>query len=85
MDDIETKGIEESTNELIIYIRRCVNENLFDYHKAFGIEINYKLRNEIIIHTFNLILKKYVKNSNFEEKKHEIVTNIVKNYILKKL
>lgn len=85
MDDEETKGIEESTNSLIIYIRRYVNEILFDYHKNFGIEINYNLRNEIILHTFRLILKKYVKNSNFEEKKSEIVTNIIKNFILTKI
>lgn len=85
MDDEETKGIEESTNSLIIYIRGYVNDILLNYHKNFGIEINYNLRNEIILHTFRLILKKYVKNSNFEEKKSEIVTNIIKNFILTKI
>ncbi len=84
MDDVETKNIEESTNSLIIYIRRYVNEILFEYNKNFGLEINYNVRNEIILHTFRLIVKKYAKNSNFDDKKSEIVTNIVKSFIIKK-
>ncbi len=84
MDEEETKRIEESTNLLIIFIRRYVNDILFEYYKKFNIQINYDIRNEIVLHTFRLILKKHAMHSNFEEKKSEIVTNIIKNFILKK-
>ena len=81
-EDIElTKKIENSTNLLTIDIRTIINNILFEYNKEYGLEINYFVRNEIFLHTYKLIIKKYINNKTFKEKKYDIIKNIVKTFI----
>ncbi len=81
-EDIElTKEIDNSKNYLSIAIRLIVNDFLFIYNQKYGLEIDYNVRNEIFLYAYKIIIKKYINNSNFNDKKDEIIKNIVKTYI----
>jgi len=84
MDSDLTKNIENSTDELLLLIQQIVDEIISSYIKLYGIYFDYKIRNEIIIHTYNLIIKKYVSDTNFNEKKITIIRTISRTFILKK-
>lgn len=79
-----TSSIDNSTDELVKLIKYHVERRLCEYNTEYGVDLSYELRDSSIIHTYKIIQKKYLNDSNFENKKEKLIKLVAENYISKK-
>lgn len=77
-------SIDNSTDELVKLIKYHVERRLYEYNTEYGVDLSYELRDSSVIHTYKTIQKKYLNDSNFENKKEKLIKLVAENYISKK-
>ena len=75
-----TKEIDESKDELLILVKHHVEDILHKHFLSHGIKADYDLRNDAIIHVFNLALKKG-NNPHFQQFKGQYIRYMAKSYL----
>lgn len=80
---MESIDIDNSTDELLNYIKYYVEIKLSEYNLEYGVDMTYNLRDTTILHTYQTIRKKYLNDTKFHLKKERIVKLVIENYISK--
>lgn len=73
--------LKTNHDKLLELVKHHVDEILSRYSKIHTNLLNDDLRNDAIIFTFDQIIKKYLNDSRFENKKDLFIGTIAKNYI----
>ena len=80
---MESIDIDNSTDELLNYIKYYVEIKLSEYNLEYGVDMTYNLRDTTILHTYQTVRKKYLNDTKFHLKKERIVKLVIENYISK--
>ena len=78
-----SKQIEQSTDELLQLIRHHVEDVLHEYFQKNGIKADYDVRDDAVLHVYELARKKGSHDSKFQEHKGQYIRIMVKNYLFK--
>jgi hypothetical protein len=83
MED-RSRKIEESSDDLLQLVRHHVEEVLHEYFLKNGIKADYDVRDDAVLHVYNLARKKGTHDSKFQELRGQYIRVMVKSYLFSK-
>ena len=76
-----SKQIDESTDELLQLVRHHVEDVLHEYYLKNGIKADYDVRDDAVLHVYELARKKGTHDSKFQELRGQYIRVMVTNYL----
>ncbi len=84
MEDKLTEFIDNNKDELIVLIKKHTEDTLFLFDSDYSLKTGYDVRNEVVMYTYGVIMKKYINKNAFKSDRDKIIKNIVQTYIITK-
>lgn len=76
-----SKQIDESTDELLQLVRHHVEDVLHEYFLKNGIKADYDVRDDAVLHVYDIARKKGTYDSQFQERRGQYIRVMVTNYL----
>lgn len=84
MEDSLTNFIENSKDELLKLVQKHTEDILYLFDNDYSLETGYKVRNEVVMYTHSVIMKKYANKYAFKVSRDKIIRDIIQTYIITK-